>query len=118
MSGAEFSAGTEPGRVTLAEMQPHIPADGIRSARAFFHGTMEGKLYQPRGTDLQKPHSRDEVYVVAAGRARFVNGAARYPVGAGDFLFVPAGRVHRFEDISEDFATWVVFYGPEGGEQA
>jgi hypothetical protein len=23
---------------------------------------------------------------------------------------------HRFEDFTEDFATWVVFYGPEGGE--
>jgi hypothetical protein len=25
--------------------------------------------------------------------------------------------VHRFEDFSDDFCTWVMFYGPEGGEQ-
>jgi len=26
--------------------------------------------------------------------------------------------VHRFEDFTEDLLTWVVFYGPEGGERA
>jgi hypothetical protein len=24
---------------------------------------------------------------------------------------------HRFEDPSDDFGTWVMFYGPEGGER-
>ena len=24
---------------------------------------------------------------------------------------------HRFKNFSEDFAIWVLFYGPEGGEQ-
>jgi uncharacterized protein YjlB len=32
-------------------------------------------------------------------------------------LFVPAGTTHRFEDFSADFATWVVFWGPQGGER-
>lgn len=31
-------------------------------------------------------------------------------------MFVPAGMTHRFEDFSADFVTWVVFWGPEGGE--
>jgi uncharacterized protein YjlB len=35
----------------------------------------------------------------------------------GDFLFAPAGVKHRFEDFSDDFLTWVIFYGPEGGEK-
>jgi hypothetical protein len=25
---------------------------------------------------------------------------------------------HRFENFSDDFGTWVFFYGPEGGEGA
>jgi hypothetical protein len=25
-------------------------------------------------------------------------------------------RAHRFEPFSPDFAVWVFFYGPEGGE--
>lgn len=70
------------------------------------------------GQDLQTPHSRDEIYVVARGHGRFFDGAATYPVSAGDFLFVPAGCEHRFKDFSEDFVVWVAFYGPEGGESA
>ena len=40
----------------------------------------------------------------------------RCPFGPGDALFVPAGADHHFEGFSEDFATWVVFWGPPGGE--
>jgi hypothetical protein len=25
--------------------------------------------------------------------------------------------VHRFEEFSADFATWVMFWGPKGGER-
>ena len=51
-----------------------------------------------------------------AGSGYFVNGESRQPFEAGEALFVPAGVVHRFEDFTPDFAAWVVFYGPEGGE--
>lgn len=87
-----------------------------RSVELFRHGTLRVKLYAPRGSDPQTPHGRDEVYVVASGGATFFDGAARHAVRAGDFAFAPAGRVHRFEELSDDFATWVLFYGPEGGE--
>ena len=70
----------------------------------------------PRGHDPQKPHTRNEVYVIAAGRGTFLSGGARQDFAPGDFLFVPAGMVHRFEEFSDDFAAWVMFYGPEGGE--
>ena len=35
-----------------------------------------------------------------------------------DVLFVPAGIEHRFENFTDDFATWVIFYGEKGGENA
>jgi mannose-6-phosphate isomerase-like protein (cupin superfamily) len=38
--------------------------------------------------------------------------------GPGDFLLVPAGVPHRFRDFGESMMTWVMFYGPEGGEDA
>jgi mannose-6-phosphate isomerase-like protein (cupin superfamily) len=63
------------------------------------------------------PHTRDELYVVARGSGAFVTGSRRHPFGAGDVLFVPAGVEHRFEDFTDDFGTWVIFYGPEGGER-
>ena len=87
-----------------------------RFVRVLEHGSMEVELYAPRGVDGQTPHSRDELYVVVSGTGEFVNGPDRHPFRPGDVLFVPAGVEHRFEDFSDDFAVWVVFYGPEGGE--
>ena len=54
--------------------------------------------------------------MVATGTGWFVNGDRRDAFQAGDVLFAPAGADHRFEEFSEDFAVWVVFYGPPGGE--
>jgi mannose-6-phosphate isomerase-like protein (cupin superfamily) len=87
-----------------------------RFATVFRHGSLEVEIYAPRGHDPQQPHSRDEVYVVISGAGVFVDGDERRPFARGDFLFVPAGRRHRFEEFSDDFATWVFFYGPQGGE--
>lgn len=80
------------------------------------HGTMELGFYKPDGTDPQQPHDQDEIYVVQSGSGWFVCGAERTPFETGEALFVPAGVVHRFEEFSDDFAAWVVFYGPRGGE--
>ena len=79
-------------------------------------GTLSVEIYRPAGQDLQTPHTRDEVYVVVSGVGEFVNGGKRKAFEAGELLFVPAGVEHRFENFSDDFATWVIFYGPEGGE--
>lgn len=91
--------------------------DGRRSAEILKNGSLEVRWYAPRGSDPQTPHDRDEVYVVVSGRAAFVRGAERVAVATGDLLFVPAGLEHRFEELSADFATWVMFYGPVGGER-
>ncbi len=80
------------------------------------HGTMELGCYAPDGIDPQQPHTQDEIYIIQSGTGFFVCGEERNPFEPGEALFVPAGVVHRFEDFSDDFATWVVFYGPAGGE--
>ena len=94
-----------------------------KSVALFEHGTLQVKLYIPRGAngelvDPQTPHTRDELYVVARGTAVFFNGEIRSKAEVGDLIFAPTGKAHRFEDFSEDFAVWVMFYGPEGGERA
>ena len=105
-------------RFTVAEIASGIPGPGgERFAVAFERGTLSLELYAPRGTDPQKPHSRDEVYVVVQGTGQFVSGGEREAFGPGDVLFVAAGVEHRFEAFSDDLALWVVFYGPEGGER-
>ena len=68
------------------------------------------------GEDLQTPHEQDELYVVVSGSGDFVLGGERISFTSGDVLFARAGIEHRFENISQDFATWVIFYGPKGGE--
>ena len=104
--------------VSLAEaLHAPIP-DGQRSAPVMRHGSMTVRLYAPRVIDRQSPHDQDEVYVVASGSGWFVNGDRRDRFETGAALFVPAGIEHRFEDFTDDFATWVIFYGPEGGEAA
>ena len=106
-------------RVGVAEALGKLPGtNGERWAVMLEHGTLEIEIYAPRGTDPQKPHTRDEVYVVVSGSGAFVHGSSRTAFEAGDVLFVPAHEEHRFENFSDDFVTWVVFYGPEGGEKA
>jgi len=90
---------------------------GERFRELFRHGTLAVEIYAPVGTDPQTPHTRDEAYVVISGTGTFVIHGNRLPLGPGDFLFAPASVPHRFEDFSRDFAVWVLFYGPEGGER-
>jgi mannose-6-phosphate isomerase-like protein (cupin superfamily) len=92
------------------------PPLGNLAVPIFSHGTLNVELYTPIGSDPQTPHSRDEVYFVARGKGLFFDGTKTHSVEPGSFLFVPAGRIHRFESFSSDFAVWVAFYGPEGGE--
>ena len=82
------------------------------------HGTLEIGYYRPDAVDPQQPHTQDEVYIVQSGSGYFVLDSDRQPFEQGEALFVPAGVEHRFEDFSDDFAAWVVFYGPQGGEDA
>lgn len=102
----------------VADALARLPgAKGERFVELARHGSLSVELYAPRGHDPQQPHARDEVYVVVAGSGEFVCGDSRTAFGPGALLFVPAGIVHRFERFSEDFAAWVLFYGPDGGER-
>ncbi len=105
-------------RVAAEAAAAKIPTpEGKRYVPVFTHGSLLVEFYIPRGTDPQQPHHRDEVYVVISGSGTYQHGEQRVPFGPGDFLFASAGVPHRFENFSDDFATWVIFYGPDGGEQ-
>jgi mannose-6-phosphate isomerase-like protein (cupin superfamily) len=111
--------GPEKRRVSVAEAMRRLPGPKAeRFATVLRHGTLDIEIYAPRGTDPQKPHTRDEVYVVVQGQGEFRNGSRLERFGPGDVLFVPALEDHRFESFTEDLVVWVMFYGPEGGEAA
>ena len=80
------------------------------------HGSMSVEYFAPSKIDTQSPHQQDELYVIARGHGHLNRHGETLECKAGDVLFVPAGMEHHFEQFSDDFATWVVFYGPPGGE--
>ena len=94
----------------------HAPVQENRaSAQILEYGELELRYYAPKNVDEQVPHTRDEVYVVTSGEGTFFCAGVREPFRPGDAIFVPAGAEHRFESFTDDFAVWVMFYGPEGG---
>ena len=92
--------------------------EGAPFVRMMAGGSMTVEVYAPQGTDLQQPHAQDELYFIHSGTGQLVINGQRFEAQAGDAFFVAAGVEHRFENFSQDFVTWVVFYGPLGGEQA
>jgi mannose-6-phosphate isomerase-like protein (cupin superfamily) len=81
------------------------------------HGTMKVGLYAPRSEDGQTPHAQDELYIIVSGTGEFVKNGSRFFFKPQDVIFVEAGAIHGFENFSEDFATWVIFWGAQGGEK-
>jgi mannose-6-phosphate isomerase-like protein (cupin superfamily) len=107
--------------VTAAAAKAAPLPEGRRSAELMRHGSMTLRYYAPDRIDPQTPHDQDEIYIVYSGGGTVLSGRTegmleRKSFGPGDAIFVPAGHVHRFVDFSADFATWVVFWGPAGGE--
>jgi mannose-6-phosphate isomerase-like protein (cupin superfamily) len=109
---------SQPWLVPLRSLLDALP-DGPEAVRARYgvrHGTMRAGVYAPRGQDTQGPHDQDELYVVACGSGAFLKNGERTPFAAGDLIFVEAAAEHRFEAFTDDFAAWVIFWGPKGGE--
>ena len=81
-------------------------------------GTLQVKLYAPPSPDPQKPHLQDEIYIVAEGNGEFwvEDLPSPVPFQKHDFLFVPAGKAHRFVNFT-NLKVWVLFYGAKGGER-
>jgi mannose-6-phosphate isomerase-like protein (cupin superfamily) len=110
-------------KVSAANLLSKLPGprteqwpQGERFTQALKHGSMSLELYNPVGHDPQTPHQQDELYFIYSGEGQITIGSERYHCVPGDAFFVHAGVEHRFEEFSEDFVTWVVFWGPEGGE--
>jgi mannose-6-phosphate isomerase-like protein (cupin superfamily) len=89
-----------------------LPRTPGRSAEVFVDGELEIRFAARPTNGPQVPHQRDEIYLVAAGTGRYRVADSVYQVGPGDLLFCAARVAHGFEDISEDFSVWVMFYGP------
>ena len=93
----------------VSDLEPRMPSQGERYVVAFRKPHMRAVLYAPRGHDPQTPHKADEAYIVVAGSGKLWVEGQTFPCQAGDLLYVPAGKAHRFVDFTDDLAVWVVF---------
>jgi len=84
--------------------------DGVWFTNAFTKGDFELEFFAPRGKDYQPPHEKDEFYIIVGGTADLIKAGETIDCRIGDALFVAAGEDHHFENISDDFATWVIFF--------
>lgn len=110
-------------KVTAAEARAQLPQPatskwplGVWDIQMLAHGSMSVSLFAPKETDFQTPHDQDELYIIITGQGQLSHNGEQISFGPGDCLFVPAGDAHRFTQFTADFAAWVVFYGPKGGE--
>ena len=63
------------------------------------------------GNDPQLPHTEDEVYFIAEGRAKIRVGGEDRDVRAGSTVYVARNVEHRFHSI-ERALTVLVFFAP------
>jgi mannose-6-phosphate isomerase-like protein (cupin superfamily) len=101
----------------IKALQNLTDREGEIFVKVLQHGSMSVEIYRPVNIDPQTPHTQDELYVIINGSGKFVMNGKYSDFQQGDIIFVPAGAIHRFEDFTNDFATWAIFYGPEGGER-
>src|SRR5690349_2877852 len=88
-----------------------LPRTPGRSTEVFVDGDLEVRFAAKPTNGPQVPHHRDELYFVAAGTGRYRVEDRVSDVGPGDLLFCAAQVAHGFENTSDDFSVWVLFYG-------
>jgi len=62
-------------------------------------------------TDIQSPHTEDEVYYVVEGKAKIKVADEERDVQIGSVIYVPKNVAHRFHSIEEDLIV-LVFFAP------
>ena len=104
-------------KFTVEEMLATLPLaatekwkQGVWDAEPFRKGNVSLVFFAPKGTDYQTFHDEDEFYFIVRGSGEIVIDVERTAFEAGDVFFVAAKVPHRFENFTEDFATWAVFF--------
>jgi mannose-6-phosphate isomerase-like protein (cupin superfamily) len=90
-----------------------LPRTPGRSSEVFVDGDLEVRFAARPTNGPQVPHRRDELYFVASGTGHYRVEDTVTAVGPGDVMFCAAHVAHGFNDISDDFSVWVLFYGPQ-----
>ena len=104
-------------KFTIEEMLAKLPlpADakwkqGVWDLEPFEKNGVRLVFFAPRGTDYQTSHDEDEFYFIVRGSGQLVIDGKRFDCAAGDAFFVDARVDHHFENFTDDFATWAIFF--------
>ena len=84
--------------------------EGVWDLEPFRNGNVSLVFFAPKGKDYQTLHDEDEFYFIARGSGELVIDGVINVFAAGDVFFVPAKVPHHFENFSDDFATWAIFF--------
>ena len=84
--------------------------EGVWDVEPFEKDGVSLVLFAPRGRDYQTSHDKDEFYFIVRGSGELVIAGERFAFSAGDVFFVEKNVEHRFEDFTNDFATWAIFF--------
>jgi mannose-6-phosphate isomerase-like protein (cupin superfamily) len=84
--------------------------DGVWDIETFRKNGVSKILFAPKKTDYQTFHEEDEFYFIVRGKGELIIDKERFTCEIGDSFFVPAKVLHHFENFTEDFATWAVFF--------
>jgi mannose-6-phosphate isomerase-like protein (cupin superfamily) len=102
-----------PAPVSLVAARTLQPPEGSRAAEVFRDDHVWIRFAARPTSGPQVPHDRDEFYIVASGAARYRWDGGETMIGPGDMMFAAAHTPHGYDQFSEDFSVWVVFYGPQ-----
>ena len=104
-------------KFTVEELLAKLPLpanekwkEGVWDVEPLKKGKVSLVFFAPRNTDYQTFHEEDEFYVIVRGRGGLIIGDDTFSCAAGDAFYVPAKTPHRFENFTEDFATWAIFF--------
>lgn len=77
---------------------------------------MEASVPPGGGPPPHIHHGTDEAFYVLEGEIEFLDGDRTFVAGAGSFVLIPKGRVHRFENVGTEKAKALIMATPAGFE--
>ena len=84
--------------------------DGVCDIEALRKKNVSLVFFAPRGTDYQTFHDEDEFYFIIRGWGELTIDDKTFSCETGDAFFVTAKVSHHFENFTDDFATWAIFF--------
>jgi mannose-6-phosphate isomerase-like protein (cupin superfamily) len=104
-------------KFTIEEFLSRLPLpadekwkDGVWDVEPFKKGNVRLVFFAPRGNDYQTIHEEDEFYFVVRGTGELIIENERFGCETGNAFFVPAKVPHHFENFTDDFVTWAIFF--------